>query len=175
MEAEFAFRPVDGLPQPIVIPSTPSLRFVTIGGMPVPAIPVGDSDIVLAQGFPNPVAVVMETTGVPVGSIVRVRLSPRVGPVTEVDAAPTIGAQSSASTSASFDIPPGHSVLSAWVTFTLTLAQAEPLTRFAQGERVEKVTLSSTLGQGSKATLHTVSGREFPIEPALLALAALPH
>jgi len=76
-------------------------------------------------------------------------------------------------TSVSLDIPPGHSVLSAQTSFTVVAAVGDALSRFAQGERVEKVTLTSTLGQRDKATLHTVAGRQFEVEPALLKLAAL--
>ncbi len=64
-------------------------------------------------------------------------------------------------------------MLSAQITFMVVAAVGDALSRFAQGERVERVTLTSTLGQGEKATLHTVAGRQFEVEPALLKLAAL--
>ncbi|WP_374692547.1 hypothetical protein [Accumulibacter sp.] len=164
-----------GPTRPVFLPNAPSLKFMTIGGLPVPPIPTGTSDVTLPDTVVDPVGLTLRTTGVPAGSVIAVVVTPANGLPTTTNTAPTVGDTTSADASASVAIPVGQSTLQASVTFTLALAQAEPLTRYAEGERVEKVTLSSTLGQGSKATLHTVSGREFPIEPALLALAALPH
>ena len=46
----------------------------------------------------------------------------------------------------------------------------EALSRFAQGERVERVTLTASLdGRASRALLITVTGREFEASPEALA------
>jgi hypothetical protein len=173
-EAEFASRLVDGLPGPIYLTGDRTLRFSTVAGTPVPAIPTGSNDVTVPTDTTNPVTVALATSGIPVGSIVKVTVTPQYGgPPISVDSPPTAGSLDSATTSVSLDIPPGHSVLSAQTTFMVLAAVGDALSRFAQGERVEKVTLTSTLGQGEKATLHTVAGKQFEVEPALLKLAAL--
>jgi hypothetical protein len=173
MESEFALRPVAGLPQPIFIPNSPSLRFVSVGGNAVPAIPGGESDVVLPQALPNPVPVVLGTTAVPVGSVIHVRQSPRLGMATAIDAPPTTGTDASATTSVGINIPEGHSTLSASVSFAITVAQGDALSRFAQGERVEKVTLTATMGQGSTALLETGSGKTFEVPADALQIAGM--
>ena len=92
-----------------------------------------------------------------------------------MDSPATVGTTQSATTTVSLDIPGGRSTLQASVTYNLIAGLGDSLSRFAQGERVDKITLSSTLGGANQAMLHTITGRQFPIEPALLALAALPH
>jgi len=197
MEAEYTSRPVVGLPSAVFPTGEPSLKFVSVGSIPVPASPSGSDDVIVPTATPNPVAITLATSGVPVGSIVKVSVIPRFAPITlvssgppptpwtiypatkhtttsiSVDSPPTVGSLDNATTSVSLDIPPGHSALSAQTTFMVLAAVGDALSRFAQGERVEKITLTSTVGQSSKATLHTVTGRQFEVEPALLQLAAL--
>lgn len=162
-----------GTPNPLFLPGLPALRFATVGGIPVPASPTGSKDVTVPTTTPNPVSITLATSGVPVGSTIKVSLTPQLGPSISVDSSPTVGAIDNATTSVSVDIPTGHSVLSAQTSFIVLAALGDALSRFAQGERVEKVTLTSTLGQRDKATLHTVAGRQFEVEPALLKLAAL--
>lgn len=162
-----------GTPSALFLASRPSLRFISIGGLPVPESPTGVNDVTIPPGTPDAINVVLGTVNVPVGSVARVMLVPQVGPAISIDSTPTAGTTESASTNVSLNIPNGASVLQASVTYTILGAIGDALSRFAQGERVEKVTLTSTLGQGEKATLHTVAGRQFEVEPALLKLAAL--
>jgi hypothetical protein len=162
-----------GVPGALFVAGQPALRFSTIAGIPAPASSTGFGDLTIPAATANPVAIVLATTGIPVGSTVKVSVIPQYGQPNSVDSPPTAGALGNATTSVSLDIPPGHSVLSAQTSFTVVAAVGDALSRFAQGERVEKITLTSTLGQGDKATLHTVGGRQFDVEPALLKLATL--
>jgi len=164
-----------GSPGPLFVPTHPALRFSMVAGIPVPANPTGFGDLTVPATTGNPVSVVLATSGVPVGTTIKVRVTPQFAPPISVDSPPTTGSIGSATTSLSLDIPFGHNVLSAETTYTVIASVGDSLSRFAEGERVEKVTLTSTLGGASQATLHTATGRAFPIEPALLALAALPH
>jgi len=164
-----------GLPGPVFLTGQPALRFSTIAGIPVPQEPTGSNDLTIPTTTANPVTLALATSGIPPGSVIKVTVIPRFGQAVSLDSPPTAGTVATATTSVSMDIPGGHNVLSAETTYTVIASVGDSLSRFAQGERVEKITLSSTLGKGSQATLHTPSGREFPIEPALLALAALPY
>jgi hypothetical protein len=162
-----------GTPAPLFVAGQPVLHFATVAGIPVPANPTGFGDVTVPAATANPVTIALATSGIPVGSTVKVSVTPQYGAPISVDSPPTAGSLANSTTSVSLDIPPGNSVLSAQTSFTVVAAVGDALSRFAQGERVEKVTLTSTLGQGEKATLHTVAGRQFEVEPALLKLAAL--
>mgnify|MGYP000857513712 CR=1 FL=1 len=164
-----------GTPGPVFLTSAPSLRFISVAGLPVPTNPTGVDDVTIPAGMPDEVPVVVATSNIPVGTIIKVRMVPRAGAVVDLDSPPTIGATDNASTSVNVSLPAGRATLQASVSYMVVASIGDGLARFAEGERVEKITLSSALGGANQATLHTVSGREFPIEPALLALAALPH
>lgn len=155
--------------------SQPALRFATVAGIPVLAAPTGSNDLTIPTTSANPVTIALATSGIPPGSVIKVTVIPRFGQAISLDSPPTAGTVAAATTSVSMDIPGGHNVLSAETTYTVIASVGDSLSRFAEGERVEKVTLTSTLGGASQATLHTATGRAFPIEPALLALAALPY
>ena len=164
-----------GAPGPLFIAGQPGLRFASIAGIPVPAEPTGSNDLTIPTTTANPVTIALATSGIPPGSVIKVTVIPRFGQAVALDSPPTAGAVAAATTSVSMDIPGGHNVLSAETTYTIIASVGDSLSRFAQGERVDKITLSSTLGGANQAMLHTITGRQFPIEPALLALAALPH
>ena len=72
--------------------------------------------------------------------------------------------------SASVTLPSGPSVLSASTTYTIVTAMGEALSIYAQGEVVEKVRLSTTVNGPTLATLITVSGKEFAVPHAALAM-----
>jgi hypothetical protein len=144
-----------------------------VAGIPVPASPTGFGDVTVPTATANPVSITLATSGIPVGSTVKVSVTPQLGRRSRSTVRQPSASLDNATTSVSLDIPFGHSVLSAQTSFIVLAAVGDALSRFAQGERVEKVTLTSTLGQGEKATLHTVAGRQFEVEPALLKLAAL--
>jgi hypothetical protein len=152
--------------------ATPGLRISSVGGLPVPAIPSGAGDVTLPALLANPVVIDVVTSGLPVGSIVKVSVLPQNNITTRADSPPTTGTIDNATSSVSLNIPPGASVISAQVTFNITQAMSDALMRFAQGEKVERITLTNTLGgKQSVAVGHTASGREIEIPLAALTLA----
>jgi hypothetical protein len=161
------------VPGPLFPVGQLALRFSSIAGIPVPASPTGSNDVTVPTATANPVTLALATSGVPVGSILKVSIIPQFGAPISVNSPPTVGSLDNATTSVSVAIPTGHSVLSAQISYTVVAAAGDALSRFAQGERVEKVTLTSALGQAAKATLHTATGRQFDLDPALLTLAAM--
>jgi hypothetical protein len=161
-----------GTPSTLFLETGPILKFLSVAGLPVPEAPTGINDVTIPSGTSDPINVTVGTLNVPVGTIVRVMMVPQVGPAVGVDNAPTTGTDVSASTQIALNIPSGASTLQASATYTVVASVGDALSRFAQGERVERVTLTSTLGQGNKAIWHTIAGRQFDVEPALLKLAA---
>jgi hypothetical protein len=157
------------LPGPTFVPGgTPTLEIVNIGGMPVPAVPTGTADVVL-PATSNPVMVTFVTKGVTVGSTVTLTLSPPIGPPVTASSSPTIGTIDNATSSVSLSIPPGSSILQASVTYTILASAGDAMSVYAEGEHVEKIRLSSTLGGSSTATLITKSGREFAVPEKAIA------
>ena len=156
-------------PAPAFVPNLPGLRIVAVGGFPVPQQPVGRADVTLPFGTPNPVAVEVETQGIPVSSVVQVRVVPEFGGATSVDSSPTAGTLDSASTSVDLDIPDGASVIEAEATFTVTADLGVRLAPYALNEPLDRVRVTATLGQPSTMILQTASGREVEVPAAALA------
>ncbi len=114
----------------------------------------------------------VETTGVPVGNIVNLSVTPSLGNTASVVSNALSGTTESATASASIDLANGPSTLSASVTYTITLAMADNLKMYAGGETIERIKVASGLGgQLPRYWLITESGREIPIAKAHLASA----
>ena len=159
-------------PNVLTLPNLPALNIVSVGGVAVPATPTGSGDVALPKGTANPVEVVFSTRGITVGSSITLTVIPASGLPITATSEPTTGVSENATASVSIDLPARQSVMQASVTYTVVAAVGDAMSVFAQGERVEKVRLSASLGGASLATLITVSGQEYEVPVA--ALAALP-
>ena len=160
------------LPSTVFVAGTPTLRIASVAGVNAPASPTGNADITLPASTPNPVTVVFETGGVPVGNTVRLTVTPAFGLTTSVISPALSGTTANATASVTISLPVGPSVLSAQTTYTVVAALGDLLKNFAGNERVEKVTLVATLGAPSKAKLITVSGKEYEVPAEVLRIAA---
>jgi hypothetical protein len=159
-------------PGPIFLSSLPSLRIASVAGTAVPANPTGNADVTLPANVANPVAVNFETTNVPTGNTVLLRMIPAYGTPIEVLSPAIAGTTAAGTASVQVALPQGPSVLQATTTYTVVVAMGEALSRFANNERVEKVQLIATLGaQGeNQAKLITVSGKEFTVPTTVLQM-----
>lgn len=166
---------VGGAPSLVFVPGLPTLRIDTVGGVTVPVVPVGSNDVVLPIGTTNPVTVTFVTSGVTVGSLIKLTVVPVQGTAYSATSAATTGTTGSATTSVSVNLPSGsNNTLQASVTYTVVASVGDAMSVYALGERVEKVTLASILGsKESKVTLTTVSGKEYVVPASALALATL--
>lgn len=159
-------------PGPVFIAGLPGLKITRVAGQPVPDPPSGTADVSLAADTPNPVTVEFETTGVPVGNTVRLTVTPYSGESSSVVSPALTGSTAKAAASVSVDIPEGETTLLAQTTYIVLAAVGDQLAPYAGGERVDKVRLAADLQGRSRAYLITVSGREFEVDPRLLAMAA---
>lgn len=158
-----------GTPTLAFIPGLPTLIIANIGGVSVPA---GNSSIALSYGFTNPVTVNFVTQGVTVGSTIKLTVTPAQGAAFSATSAPTTGTSNNATSSVTVTLQPGSNILQASVTYTIVASLGDAMSIYAQGERVEKVTLASILGsKESKVTLITVSGKEYVVPVSVLAAA----
>ena len=159
-----------GAPSSAFVAGLPTLRITSVAGTAAPASPTGNADITLPSTTPNPVTVEFATTGVPTGNTVSLRMTPAYGDVITVVTPAITGSTTAGVASASVTLPSGPSVLSASTTYTIVTAMGEALSIYAQGEVVEKVRLSTTVNGPTLATLITVSGKEFAVPHAALAM-----
>lgn len=159
-----------GSPSSAFVAGLPTLRITSVAGVAAPANPTGNADITLPSTTPNPVTVEFATTGVPVGNTVSLRVTPAYGTATTVVSPAITGSTTAGVASVSATLPSGPSVLSATTTYTIVTAMGEALSVYAQGETVEKVRLTTTMNGPTLATLITVSGKEFDVPHAALAM-----
>jgi len=156
-------------PGAVFVAGFPALTITSVAGVAAPANPTGSADITLPATTPNPVTVVFTTTNVPVGNIVKLTVTPATGaPVIAFSPALT-GTTASATASAQVNLPVGPSVLQAQTTYTIVSSLGDALSRYAMGERVERIQLTATVGSPSTATLITVSGKTYEVPAGLLA------
>lgn len=160
-------------PQDIFVPGLPGLRITRVAGFDAPAVPTGSADIILPAGTANPITVEFASNGVPLGNTVQLTVTPTNAPSTSTLSNALSGDIANATASASIEIPEGPSTLSAQVSFTVTAAIGDEMSRFAKGERVERIVVAAGLDGSSETLLITVSGKEYrysgPLPSAAIA------
>lgn len=162
---------VGGIPSVTFVPGLPTLRIASVAGVAVSATPTGA--IALPTGTPNPVTVTFTTSGVTVGSSIKLTVNPARGQAFSVTSAPTTGTTESATASVDVDLPVLTSILQASVTYTIVASLGDALgNQYAKGERVERIELTAGLGGESTATLITVSGKRYPFSGPLPLVGA---
>lgn len=150
----------------------PTLTITSIGGVAVPPNPTGAGDVVLPTDQPNPVAINVAASGIPVGTLVKLTLQAPYADKVTADTTALVGTLQASTASGNISVPAGASVIMASTTYALSVAMGDSLKVYAGGERVEKVELAAVLGGAMKATLITVSGKEYEVPAAVLAMMA---
>lgn len=158
-------------PGPVFIAEAPSLRIASIGGQNVPANPTGNADVTLPATTTGPVEVTFQTTNVPVGNTVLLRIVPAYGQATEALSPAIAGTTASGTANVSVTLPSGPSVLQATTTYTVVVAGTLDLSRFAKNEPVEKVEVTVAMVGETKARVLTASGKSYDVPYAALRAA----
>lgn len=149
----------------------PTLTITSIGGVAVPPNPLGAGDVTLPGELPNPADITISASGIPVGTVVKLTLHQPYADKVTANASALAGTLQASTSTGSINIPSGSSVLMASTTYALSVAMGEALKVYAEGERVEKVSLAAVMGGEMRVTLITVSGKEFEVPAAVLATA----
>jgi hypothetical protein len=154
-------------PTTVALPNTPTLRITSVAGINAPATPLGSftaPDITLPAGTTSPVAVTIAGANIPVGTTVTVTVKGQIGSSSSTSATLS-GSLASSTASASVTIPTNEpSVISATASFTLTASSGGgPV--YAEGEEVERVRVSASLGGPTQVAYITKSGREIVAAP----------
>jgi hypothetical protein len=153
------------VPGDLFVAGLPTIRIASVAGQPAPAEPTGAGDILLASDTPNPVEVIFETSGVPLGNTLTLVLTPPRGEPVEVISTALAGSEADATATALIDIPDGGSTLLALLSFSVADAQTQQaLSRYTEGERVRFVEVAADLHGRARTRLHTESGRVVVID-----------
>lgn len=151
------------VPGPVFIAEAPSLRIASVAGQNVPANPTGNADVALPGTTTGPIDVTFQTSNVPVGNTVRLRVVPAYGLPIEVLSPAISGSTASGTASVQVTLPQGPSTLQATTSYTIVIADRFDLSRFAEGERVATAEVTVPLDGEPTARLLTVSGKAFDI------------
>jgi len=162
---------VGDTPGPIFIAGAPALSIASIAGTTVPANPTGNADVTLPASTTGPIAVEFQTTNVPVGNTVLLRVVPAYGQPIEVLSPAIAGTTAAGTATVSVTLPSGPSTLQATTTYTVVVAGTLDLSRFAQNEKVEKVEVTVSMNGTAKARLLTASGNAYDVSYAALLAA----
>lgn len=154
--------PSMGLPTTVTLPASPALRISAVGGVATPAAPTGSfatADVTLPATTTNPVSVSLAGMNIPPGTAVTVAVAGRVGGGSTSTTTTLSGTQASTTATVSVTLPLDQpSVILVSTSFTITAANGGPV--FVDGERVERVRVSATVGGAGPVTYVTRSGRE---------------
>jgi hypothetical protein len=175
----FTTSPFAPVPPPSAISSTvptasmlanpPSFTITSVAGVGAPTTltgSLGTPDFVLPAGTTSAV-VQFAATQMPLGTTIGVTVKGQQGGVLGTATSSGLsGTVASSTASATIAVPTNQpSVISASATFTVLAAGGSgPI--YADGEVVESVRVSTTLGGGTELTYVTVSGREFVVAAA---------
>ena len=121
----------------------------------------------LPESTVNPVAVEVQTSGVAVGTVVQVIVSPAAGAAVSVDSTPLAGTTADAVATADVTLPLGASVVTATVNFSPSSAASAALAPLLGGEALARLELRTHLGGGIKRYAITTSGRAVSVPGAL--------
>jgi hypothetical protein len=158
------------LPGPVFIADAPALRIASVAGQAVPANPTGNADITLPAGN-TPIEVLFQTTNVPTGNTVLLRVVPAYGQPVEVLSPAITGSTTSGTAGVSVTLPAGPSTLQATTTYTVVVAGSLDLSRFARNEPVEKVEVTVPMVGEARARLITRDGNSYEVPYAALRAA----
>jgi len=152
--------PSVGQTQALILPGLPTIRIASVAGAPVSPTPSGSDDVVLPSDTPNPMTIGLASSNVPLGQTITLTVTPDSGASITAVSSAIVGTEANGTADASVALPSGHSVLSATVSFTVTASLGDALKHFAHGERVQRIVSVAGLGQGSRTTFVTVSGKQ---------------
>lgn len=138
------------------MPNPPSLAITSVGAQAVPPTATGaynQPDITLDSTTTNPVNVVVSAINVPAATTVKVWVTPQYGASSSVNA--TLSGSDAASTAtAAVTLSRTYAnVITAETTFTVQQAF------YLDGEKVDKIFVADTLGEGPSLYYITESGR----------------
>jgi hypothetical protein len=173
----------------VALAGTPNLRIVSVAGLAAPASPQASytvPDVGLPPGFQNPVAVTVQATQIPPGTVVTVTSIPLQAAGTSASGVLT-GSLAASSASVTLNLPADQpTLLAATAAFAVAAASDGPLyadsatpkgaqgpvpsrveesapSSVEEGDEVAHVKVAAVVGGPSSVTYLTKSGREIAV------------
>lgn len=147
-----------------------AISITTIAGRSVPAQPAGSGDVQLPSNVANPVTVELTASNVPLASAIELTVVPVIGDAVTTTSTPLAGTEASSTATATITLPQGVSVITASVSYSITIVMGEAYSPFAEGELVASMRIDASPGQTSMTTLIAVSGKEYTWPSNAIAL-----
>ena len=152
-----------GIPGVVTPANLPTIRIVSVAGITPPNQPngslQGSPDIILPSNQTNPVSVALAASNVPLGTSLRVTLTPENGTRVVVDSTTLTGTLASSTATASIAIPDGICVIQA--SGTIDVAS---LGMFINGEPIKSVEVNAVFGGKQTVTYVTASNKRIKAE-----------
>jgi hypothetical protein len=155
-----------GPPTSVFVVNMPTVTMTAINGTSV-TLPSGGSidypNIVLGQSTSNPLTMDIAATDVPVGTTVEVLMTPKIGEQSVTTSTALSGTLASSTATASIALPTDtdYFVFSLSVSFDAGQASLG-FPKYVEGEKIERIVVSSEIGSASKVFYITESGRKVP-------------
>ncbi len=151
-------------PSPVFQANMPTLTITALNGESVPASPSGsyDSpDVVLDLTTDNPLTVDIAATNIPTGTTVTVILNPIYKEAISFTSTALTGTEASSTATASVTMPSWATqmIFQANVTFSIEEASLG-YPKYAEGEKIEKISVAMEMGGKSKVYYITESGKK---------------
>jgi len=146
----------------------PHMRILSIGGVLVPAIPLGslpEADAIIPGTLSGPFEITVECQNIPLNTQIKIDIKPQQASPISVAATNSSGTFESSIANASVDIPVGGGRVVAQAVITIPTGEKK-LNEMSyrdtglttSGERFVKAELSSVLGERQQMALVTESG-----------------
>jgi hypothetical protein len=146
-------------PKAVTASNLPVIRIASVAGVAPPTIPNGSlqggPDITLPGNQPNPVAVALSASNIPLGTILQIILTPENGARIVTQSTALTGTLAASTATANVVVPDGISVIQA--SGTIDVAAGQSLT--VNGEKVKQIEVSAIYGGDTVVTYVTESNK----------------
>lgn len=154
-----------GTPTAFSLANPPQLKIKMVAGANAPATPKGTfaaiPDISFDTAPANPVMVMIEAANIPLGTKVKVILTPESGTSQTVESTPLAGTVAVSTATASLSLTLGRSLINATAVYEINGNIAYLAPDILKGERVKWVRISANFGGQSEVQYITESGKRF--------------
>ena len=152
-----------GIPGVVTPANLPTIRIVSVAGIAPPNQPngslQGSPDIILPSNQTNPVSIALTATNIPLGTSLRVTLTPENGTRVVADSTTLTGTLASSTATASIAVPDGICVIQA--SGTIDVAS---LGMIINGEPIKSVEVNAVFGGKQTITYVTASNKRIQAE-----------
>lgn len=151
-----------GRPGPTALSQASSLKIASIAGISTPAVTYGsfqfNPDVTIPASQQNPVPIVVNATGIPVGTVVTIAVLPEEGQPYRYNLPALTGTEAASSTTGSITMPNGMSIIYAAASVGMT-SNGGPVA--INGDVIERKEYLARIGGRTEISYVGKSGRRY--------------